>query len=72
MYQDFDWTDGGTLGAVSRLHGFFLNSQVPAQSGAVPATSWKSSTENQESNKDVSQYDPNVEIGNFLYRSPNL
>ena len=46
LFQDISRAETRSLGALSKLDEFFLNSQVRVQSGTVPGTSRNSDREN--------------------------
>ena len=70
LSQEFSWTENRILGVLFNLDEFFMSPQVPAHSGSVQYTSWNSTEENQETNKDRCQKDPHFDFGTYFARSP--
>ena len=70
--KEFSRTESRILGALSKLDGFFLNTQVRTCSVAVPGTSRKNNSENRETTGDRSSDDPCPEVGYSSHQSGRL
>ena len=70
LCEKFTGTENQTLGALSKLDEFLLNSKVREQSGTVPGTYRNSDKENQEPNEDIYQNDSHPEVSSSVNRSP--
>ena len=63
LSQEFNRKGSRSLGALSRVDDFLLNSQARLHSGSVSETFWNSRRENQGTNEDCSQNDLHPEVG---------
>ena len=72
LSQEFNRTESRILGALSKLHEFFLSPQIRTFSATVPGTFRNADVENQGPSGDQSLNDPRPEVELSACRASNL